>query len=155
MKITYTIVSDTVTPDLKARLSRVQNPEPAMRRMGAVLVNWARQAFRDASKRPTTWPSLSKRTLDQKKKKGYGSKPLIASGTLARSPRVVSVSRNEVVVGSDRAAGSYSLAAIHQLGAPRRGIPARPFFPFRNGQTMPAARAQVVAVLRRWLEAGK
>ena len=155
MKVTYTIVSDTVTPDLKARLARVQNPEPTMRRMGQVLVNFARMAFRDAAKRPAPWPSLSPQTLEKKKKNGYGSKPLIASGTLARSPRVVSVNRTSVVVGSDRTAGSYSLAAIHQLGAPRRGIPARPFFPFRNGQTMPAARAQVVAVLRRWLEAGK
>ena len=180
MKISYTIVSDTVTPDLKARLARVQNPEPALRRMGQVLVNFARQAFRDTSKRPAPWPGLSPRTLAQKKKKGYGSKPLIASGVLARSPRVVSVTRNEVVVGSDRrataeslaavtkskkkaakllatagAGGNYSLAAIHQLGAPRRHIPARPFFPFQNGQTMPAAREQVAAVLRAWLNAGR
>ena len=155
MKVSYTIVSDTVTPDIRARLARVQNPEPALRRMGEVLVNWARQAFRDTSKRPASWPQLADRTLAQKKKKGYGSKPLIASGALARSPRVVSVTRNEVVVGSDRAVGSYSLAAIHQLGAPKRRIPARPFFPFLNGQTMPAAREQVAAVLRRWLEAGR
>ena len=180
MKVTYTIVSDTVTPDLKARLARVQNPEPALRRMGEVLVNWARQAFRNASKRPAPWAPLSPKTLAQKKKKGYGSKPLIASGALARSPRVVAVSRSEVTVGSDRrataeawaavtkskkkaaqlratagAGGNYSLAAIHQLGAPRRRIPARPFFPFVNGQTMQEARAAVAAVLRRWLNAGK
>lgn len=155
MNISYTIVSDTVTPDIRARLARVQNPEPALRRMGQVLVNFARQAFRDPSKRPAPWPGLSPRTLAQKKKKGYGSKPLIASGTLARSPRVISVTRNEVVVGSDRAVGPYSLAAIHQLGAPRRHIPARPFFPFQNGQTMPAAREQVTAVLRAWLNAGR
>ena len=180
MNISYTIVSDTVTPDIRARLARVQNPEPALRRMGQVLVNFARQAFRDTSKRPAAWPNLAPRTLAQKKKKGYGSKPLIASGALARSPRVISVTRNEVVVGSDRrstalamaartksqkkkeklltsagAGGNYSLAAIHQLGAPRRHIPARPFFPFQNGQTMPAARDQVTAVLRAWLNAGR
>ena len=155
MKVTYTVVSDTVTPDLRARLARVQNPEPAMRRMGQVLVNWARQAFRDESKRPATWPGLSPKTLAQKKKKGYGSRPLIASGLLSRSPRVVSVGRDEVVVGSDRAVGTYSLAAIHQLGAPKRKIPARPFFPFVSGRTRPEAQAQVAAVLRRWLEAGR
>lgn len=82
MKVTYTIVSDTVTPDLRARLARAENPEPALRRMGEVLVNWARQAFRDASKRPATWPKLPDKTLAQKK--GYGNKPLIASGALAR-----------------------------------------------------------------------
>ena len=155
MQVTYTIVSDTVTPDLKARLARVQNLEPALRRMGMALVNHARQAFTVPSKRPAPWPELSPRTLAKKKKKGYGSKPLIASGMLARSPRVVSVNRNEVVVGSDRAAGTYSLAAIHQLGAPRRHIPARPFFPFLNGQTMPEAQAQVAAILRNWLNSGR
>lgn len=151
MKVTYTLVSDTVTPDIRKRLERVQNPEPALRRMGQVLVNWARQAFRDASKRPAAWPELAKRTLALKAKKGYGSKPLIASGALARSPRVVEVTRNSVTVGSDRAVGGISLAALHQLGAPGRHLPARPFFPFLNGQTMPAARDQVTAVLRGWL----
>ncbi len=63
MKVTYTIVSDTVTPDLRARLARVRNPEPAMRRMGEVLVNFARMAFRDASKRPAPWAPLSPKTL--------------------------------------------------------------------------------------------
>ena len=61
MKVTYTIVSDTVTPDLRARLARVENPEPALRRMGQVLVNWARQAFRDTSKRPASWPQAADR----------------------------------------------------------------------------------------------
>lgn len=32
-------------------------------------------------------------------------------------------------VGSNLAVGSYSLAAIHQFGAPRKNIPARPFLP--------------------------
>ena len=158
MKVSYTIVSDTVTPDLKARLARVQNPEPALRRMGEKLVEWAQKAFTVPSKRPAVWPELSPRTLAKKKKEKHGSKPLIASGTLAKSPRVVSVTRNEVVIGSDRETkkgSGISLAAIHQLGAPRRHIPARPFFPFQNGHTMPEAQAQVAAILRSWLNSGR
>ncbi len=158
MKVSYTIVSDTVTPDLKARLARVQNPEPALRRMGEELAEWAKNAFTIPANRPAAWAPLSPRTLAKKKKEGHGNKPLIASGTLARSPRVISVTRSEVVIGSDRETkkgSGISLAAIHQLGAPRRGIPARPFFPFLNGQTMPAARARVVAVLRSWLNSGR
>ncbi len=151
VKVTYTIVSDTVTPDLKARLARVSNPEPALRWMGLVLANSAKQAFRDPSKRPAPWAPLKQTTVERKKKKGYGSKELIASGALARSPRVIAASRTEVTVGSDRAAGPWSLAAIHQLGAPRRGIPARPFFPFLNGQTTPEARKAVGEVLKKWL----
>ncbi len=154
MKVTYTIVSDTVTPDLKARLARVQNPEPALRMMGKTLADWAKDAFTVPTKRPATWAPLTKRTLAKKAKEGHGSKPLIASGKLSRTPRVVSVSRTEVVVGSDaetKKGSGISLAAIHQLGAPRRGIPARPFFPFLNGQTTPAARKAVGEVLKKWL----
>ncbi len=158
MKVTYTIVSNMVTPDLKARLARVQNPEPALRRMGQTLADWAKRAFTVPANRPAHWAPLSKRTLAWKAKNGHGSNPLIASGKLSRTPRVVSVSRTEVVVGSDaetKKGSGISLAAIHQLGAPRRKIPARPFFPFLAGRTMPEAQAQVAAVLRRWLEAGK
>lgn len=158
MKVSYTIVSDTVTPDLRARLARVQNPEPALRRMGKDLADWAKNAITAPAMRPAPWAPLSKKTLAWKQKNGYGSKPLIASTKLWKSIRVVSVSRNEVAIGSDRAAGKsskYSLAAIHQLGAPRRNIPARPFFPFLNGQTMPAVQARVAAILRNWLNSGR
>ena len=151
MKVSYTIVSDTVTPDLRARLARVQNPEPALRRMGKILADWAKDAFTVPALRPAPWAPLTKRTLAKKAKEGHGSNPLIASGKLSRTPRVVSVSRTEVV----KEGSGISLAAIHQLGAPKRGIPARPFFPFLTGRTMPEAQAQVAAVLRRWLEAGK
>ncbi|MBP1589125.1 MAG: phage virion morphogenesis protein [Kiritimatiellae bacterium] len=158
MKVSYTIVSDTVTPDIRARLARVQNPEPALRRMGKILADWAMDAFTVPALRPAPWAPLTKRTLAKKAKEGHGSKPLIASGKLSRTPRVVSVSRTEVVVGSDaetKEGSGISLAAIHQLGAPKRKIPARPFFPFQNGQTMPAARQQIADVLRRWLNAGR
>lgn len=63
MKVTYTIVSDTVTPDLKARLARVQNPEPELRRMGQTLADWAKRAFTVPSKRPAPWAPLSPKTL--------------------------------------------------------------------------------------------
>lgn len=158
MQVTYTIVSDTVTPDLRARLARVQNPEPALRKMGDKLAEWAKKAIGAPSMRPAPWPELSTKTLAKKKKMGYGNKPLRASGELYRSIRVVSVSRSEVVIGSDRETkkgSGISLAAIHQLGAPRRHIPARPFFPFQNGHTMPEAQAQVAAILRSWLNSGR
>ena len=34
---------------------------------------------------------------------------------------------------TNRPVGSYDLGAIHQFGAPRRNIPARPFFPITDG----------------------
>jgi phage gpG-like protein len=56
------------------------------------------------------------------------------------------------VIGSDRRAGAYSLAGIHQLGAPKRNIPPRPFFPFNaSGEATEKAKGKVRAVIVRWL----
>lgn len=49
------------------------------------------------------------------------------------------------VVGSNQAVGSYSLLAIHQFGAPRRGIPARPALPMdSDGNLIPEVRQLLI-----------
>ena len=143
---------DTMTPDLQARIDRWGHPRPALRKMGELMANWAKDAFRNPAKRPTEWPPLKPSTL--KKKKGRGT-PLVYHGVLKRSPRVVSCDDRSVVVGSDRKAGSYSLAAIHQLGAPRAKIPARPFFPFHPGvRALAAFEEKCRKILKDYLEKG-
>lgn len=146
------VTRDTLTPDLRRRLRRVRNPEPALRAAGLVMASMAQDAFTNESVRPSAWDPLKPSTLARKAAAGYGSSPLIASGTLARSPRIVRSSPREVVVGSDRRAGAHSLAAIHQLGAPKAHIPPRPFFPFRaSGEATETAKRRIRDVLLRWL----
>ena len=151
MKIKVT--RDTLTPDLRRRLRRVRNPEPALRAAGLVMASMAQDAFTNEAVRPSAWNPLKPRTLARKAAAGYGSSPLIGiEGLLARSPRIVRSSPREVVVGSDRRAGSHSLAAIHQLGAPKAHIPPRPFFPFRaSGEATETAKRRIRDVLLRWL----
>lgn len=141
MKIKLTLKKNLFTPDLKRRLFSAQDPRKAMEAMALVIVSMAQRAFTQPGMRPEPWPALHPKTVEMKRKKGYGSKPLIATGTLARSPRIVSVGKATAVVGSDRKAGSHSLAAIHQLGTKDGHITPRPFFPF-DSKKRPTERAR-------------
>ena len=146
------ITTDTISPSMRRWLAKVQNAAPAMRAAATVVTSMARDAFTNEQIRPSAWDPLRPSTLARKAAQGYGSKPLIASGTLARSPRTIEVSQTHALVGSDRRAGDYSLAAIHQLGAPKAHIPPRPFFPFNaDGKATETARRRVRDVLLRWL----
>ncbi len=124
---------DLMTPDLKKRLAAVSDPKPALRAMGEVIVSQTFRAFTDAGLRPTSWAPLAAGTLKQRRRKGRGTSPLMASGLLSRSAKVGQVTDSSVKVQSDR-----KYAGFQQLGT--RHIPARPFFPFhRDGR--PTARA--------------
>lgn len=128
-------ISDNISPDLARRIAQLKNPRRALRVAGEALVSLAKQAFRSPEVRPAAWPPRK----DRKGLRAAGrwGAPLIQSTMLSRSPRVIEAAADSVSVGSDRRTpgGRWSLAAIHQLGAPRRGIPARPFFPVREDGT--------------------
>lgn len=144
---------DILTPDLAARLKRARSPRAALEAMGLTVVSLAQRAFTSPSLRPQAWAPLKPATLKRKAAKGYGSKPLIAEGVLAQSPRIVTVTDRTVTVGSDRRVGSHSLAAIHQLGSTDGRVPARPFFPFdKNGRPTERAKRNILAAARRALD---
>ena len=144
---------DTITPDLKLRLGRLERPGPALRDIGQLAANWGRDAFRNASKRPQAWAPLKPATV--KKKKGRGT-PLVLHGVLKRSPRLASWNDKEAVVVADRETEKgHSIAAIHQLGAPKARIPPRPFMPFyASGEGLPRFVEKGRKILQRWLEKG-
>lgn len=124
MKIELIKVRDTLTPDVKRRIKALNDPTKALKAMGSVIVSITQRAFTTASLRPASWAPLSAKTIARRLKDGRGTSPLLRTGTLARSPRITSLSRKSVSVGSDRA------YAAHQQFGTRRGVPARPFFPF-------------------------
>lgn len=71
------------------------------------------------------------------KPKRGGKKKLQWTGSLYDSI-YASVGADGVTVGSNLRVGTYSLGAIHNFGAPRRSIPARPFLPMdAEGQPLP------------------
>lgn len=140
MKLSIKPTRDVLTPDLQARLRKAKNPTKALQAMGLVVVSMQQRAFTQPSLRPSAWAPLKAATIKAKKAKGYGSNPLISSGALAHSGRIVKTTSRTVTVGSDRRVGSHSLAAIHQLGTQDGKIPARPTWPF-DRQGVPTAKA--------------
>lgn len=132
---------DTITPDLLDKVKRAKNPQRALEAMGLAVVSLAKRNFTMPAGRPAAWAPLKPATVKAKKRAGRSENPLQRTGTLAKSPRVTNVTRSKVTVGSDRKAGGHSLAAIHQLGAPKAKIPARPFFPFDGSTGKPTAKA--------------
>lgn len=153
MKLTFRATHNTIAPDLRAKIARAKNPAKALEAMGLTVVSHAQRAFTIETLRPAAWPALKSATVAAKRRAGYGTKPLRSTGALAQSPRVVSVNSKTVTVGSDRRAGSHSLAAIHQLGTKDGTIPARPFFPFdKSGQPTPRAAKAITSAAKAALK---
>lgn len=146
------IKTDTITPELARLVAKFKDPKSAMQLIGDEVTNMGRDSFLNQYNRPATWPGLQPTTIARKKKAGK-TRPLIFEGNLVRSLKTIEVGPTHALVGSDRTAGSHSLAAIHQLGAPKANIPARPFFPFdASGKATPGVVARAKEILLRWLE---
>lgn len=156
MQLTFRVERDEITPSLRANWARARNARAALAAAGAAVVSMTQRAFANPSLRPAEWPPLSPKTLAARARRGRkGTRPLLDSTMLQKSIRVVGADNASVTIGSDRRAGSYSLAAIHQYGAPRARIPARPFFPIRpDGSLTPTARRRFLAALKAGLHIG-
>lgn len=149
MKITVTRTANLLGPSLAAKLRTCKNPIKAHKAIGVAVWSLAQRAFTQSSLRPSSWSALKPATIKAKKRKGYGSKPLISSGALAQSPRTVSVDSTKVIVGSDRQVGGHSLAGIHQLGSTAAHIPARPVWPFdKAGRPTERGRKAIIGAAR-------
>lgn len=145
MQIKIQQTRDTMTPDLRKQIAAMQDPSRALKAMGTVIVSLAQRAFTDAGLRPAAWAPLSPATLKQRRAQNRGSKPLLRTGLLARSPRVAQVTRKSVTVAADR-----PYAMFQQLGT--QHIPARPFFPFdKSGRPTPRARTLMMSAATRAL----
>ena len=137
MQAKFTLHHDAITPHLRRALKKIENPAPALRAAGMVLVELAKRAFDEPALRAASWPALKPATIKAKARAGKSNAMLKSSGTLWRSLRVIGVDKTRVTVGSDR-----PYAAFHQLGT--RHIPARPFFPVTaQGNLTPLAKERV------------
>ena len=156
MKVTVKIDAKNLEGKLAELRAKLDDCTPGMIRVGDVIVKHARAAFTNPAERPEAWPDLAESTVKARKRKGKkGTAPLVDSGALSRSPRVVEATKNSVTVGSDRAAGEHSLAAIHQFGTKNGRIPARPFFPIEgNGFTAKVAK-EITDTFGKWLLGAK
>ena len=133
------LASDTMTPDLLERMRRVEDMSPAMEQMGKKMVEWAMGSWRKPGNRPTEWPPLKDETVAAKTRRSKKTRTgkaiknwsprmvpmmLMQTGQLQRSSFVAGFDSKSVTVANNRPAGNWSLAEIHQKGAPKAKIPA-------------------------------
>lgn len=137
-EINVSIKYDTLTP-LLSQLKK-QSPDiskKVLHKMGNALKNWTVESFGNPSLRQTKWSNRRK----YYKGRGYVVEPsnLTDVGNLKKSIKMENPSSKKVEVTSN-----IIYAAAHQFGIPRKGLPARPFFPFNaNGKIFKPAEEEI------------
>ena len=112
--------------DFPAALARAQRV--ALLKIGNVVERHARDAFKNASLRPSPWAP---------RKKAYKHQPLLKSTNMWHGIKYKVTGPDTVVVGTP-----FEYATYHQFGT--KNMPARPFFPIdRYGQIMPTVMQQI------------
>jgi phage virion morphogenesis protein len=140
-------IDDREVRDLLRELGdRANDLTPAMKQIGEYMRLRTEENFANqVSPEGRAWQALNPKYAAQKRKKGGIAKILQFTGDL-RSGIAYQVERRSVFIGTNIKVGSYSLGAIHQFGAPRRNIPARPFLGVSQ-----ADQEEITLILRDYL----
>lgn len=127
--IGFSLTQDGVSPAL-AQLAGRALQDRIVQSAATVLASLAQRAFDEPGVRPASWPA---------RKKPASHPLLLLSGTMRQSIHVASAGDGKAEI---RVPTVY--AATHQFGSAKStgrggGVPARPFFPERDGQLTAAA----------------
>jgi len=148
--LTITATDTEITNALTAalRLDRLRNPQPLYKAWANYLERLVVQAYKtETAPFGSGWPALQPATLKRKRRATI----LRESGQMYDTT-VAQVLPDGVRVGSNQAVGRYSLLAIHQFGAPRRGIPARRVLPMdTSGNVLPQVTEELIALTDDYL----
>lgn len=116
---------------------------------------YAETAHQFATEGSPDWEPLSEAYARRKSRKFPGEPILRATHRLFLSltttgseGSIHEITKDRLVIGSALMVGKWCLGLIHQLGAPRASIPARPMLRLR-----PSARTRIVIAFRDWLVA--
>ena len=136
---------------LRSVFSNFERPTaPLMRAIAQYLDGEARTAIKketspDGSKFAALSPKYAARKAKDKKTRRNGI--LQQTGQLLDSIAVESTN-DTAILKTNRPVGGYDLGSIHQQGAPRRNIPARPFFPITDsGDLLPDAVEEIQGLI--------
>lgn len=145
--------------EVLAALGRLQHRAadltPVMRNIAQALESETEGNFQNQRGPGGGWPALKPATVLDRLRQGYGgASPILQrSGTLARSIESRS-GRDFAEVGTNQKTpgGVWSLGAIHQFGAPRRNIEARPFLPVdAQGRLQADVQATILDLIQGFL----
>lgn len=122
-------------------VSRLQNSQALYKAWANHLEGLTVNAFKsETAPYGSSWAPLKEETVKRKQaRKSPRSKNRILRDTATLYNTLAArATPTGAVVGTNQTVGSYSLGAIHQFGAPRRNIPARPFLPMDDqGNALP------------------
>jgi phage virion morphogenesis protein len=144
--------------DLQKLERRLQSPR-LFKAWGQYLERRIVKSFRsETSPAGQKWAPLKPATRKRKGSKTrrpqsrYPKKILRDMGDLYQSINS-QINPDGVTTGTNRQVGSYSLGAIHQYGAPRAGIPARPFLPIDpQGQLLREDREELIKLTEIFIQ---
>lgn len=154
-EIRWEVVGET---QLRRRLSGIalqltDYREPLQQLADEVIYPEIRQQFEAQGNPP--WPSLTSRYAARKARQYPGAGILVRTGDLKRSlttkrarGSIYSLTEHQLVIGSRlrTPGGRWNLGLLHQKGAPRAKLPARP--PLR---LTPQKQFRAVEIFHRWL----
>lgn len=128
--------------------SNLERPtRPLMKAVAQFLEGEARTAIKtqtspDGSKFAALNPKYAARKAKDKRTRRNGI--LQQSGQLFDGIAAEATDTTAILKTNRPVSGGYDLGSIHQLGAPRRNIPARPFFPITDqGDLLPYAEEEI------------
>ena len=126
-----------VTKMLVGLLVKMENPSPfvndVLRYVKAVTMMMFRKRPDNAPVRGVSWPKLAKTTLRQKITLEQARRPLIATGAMRESIRVLYKIKTGFVYGSLlRSADGFSFPAAHNVGGSTPGRPPKREWLFLN-----------------------
>lgn len=147
--ITVTVDDAEVQRLLRELAERADDLTPAMKQIGEYMRLRTEENFAaQQSPEGNAWRALNPNYAAAKRKKGGIAKILQYTGDL-RSSIAYQAEPRSVFIGTNiKASNGYSLGAIHNFGAPRRNIPARPFLGVSQ-----ADREEITMILRDYLTA--
>lgn len=147
MEIDFSINDD----QLRSVFTNLERPTaPLMSAIAQYLDSEARTAIKtqtspDGTKFAALSPKYAARKAKDKKTKRNGI--LQQSGQLLDTI-AVETTDTTAILKTNRPVGGYDLGSIHQFGASRRNIPARPFFPITpQGDLLPDAVEEINALV--------
>lgn len=141
-------IDDREVLDVLAQLQRrAADLSPVMRNIAQALESETEGNFQNQRGAGGGWPALKPATVRERQRQGYGgASPILQrTGALARSiesrygPAFAEAGTSQKTPG-----GVWSLGAIHQFGAPKRNIPARPFLPVDAAGRLQAETQQTI-----------
>lgn len=118
-----------VSDRLRQLRDRTGDLKPALKNIGEYMRMRTEENFQnEQTPDGQGWTPLKPKTLQQKRRKKSSINKILQDTGDLRSSLAYQVDDSSVIIGTNiKVSNGYSLGAIHQFGAPKRNIPARPF----------------------------